>query len=111
MNLEDYARLNKINGYFSGRIPGIKIIDSTKEYRVVENFRHDLELFNSVGGNSGVERVLFHDDCFVSIQQMDNGTPVVYYFATCLANVDAIIEEMKGICSDLGIDFQNVEVV
>ena len=108
MNLEDYARINRILGYYS-RVPGIKIFNLNNERIVFESFKKDIELFNSTGGFNEVERVLVYRD-FVAIQLKDNSTPVVYYFANDFCNLKNTIGDFKSICDESHVRFEEMDI-
>lgn len=109
MNFEDYAKINKIIGRYSVQMPGIKIIDDRPVSVVCEKFKKDLDLFNSLGGYNAVSRVKICGECFVEIQLKDNGTPLIYYFATSFNDVKNTIEEFKSICEELNIRVDYLE--
>jgi hypothetical protein len=103
MNVKDYAKINKIMGYFDPQIVAIKIVDDKSPNQVLDNFKKDLEFFNSIGGYKSVYQVKIYGDCFVRIMLKDNGTPYVYYFSTGYGETESIISEIREICKDLGI--------
>lgn len=101
MNLYDFSNINKIFDKFESQLPGIKIVDGSKSFRAVSEFRNDLESYNCLGK---VERVLIHEGCLVDIQLRDAQTPVVYYFTDKFDGVGDTISEFKRVCDDLNIN-------
>lgn len=101
MNLYDFSNINKIFDRYESQIPGIKIVDGSKSFRAVSEFRNDLENYSSHGE---IERVLIHEGCLVDIQLQDAKTPVVYYFIDKFDGVCDTICEFKKVCDDLNIN-------
>ena len=60
MNLEDFARINRILASFEPQTPGIKLINSKRRSSLSEDFRKDVEFFNSCGGDKEVSEVLIY---------------------------------------------------
>lgn len=109
MNLEDFAKINKIKGYFKPQIVGIKIIDSEPSNWVCEKFRKDLELFSSLGDYREVSRVRIYGDCFVTVQLKDNSTPLIYYFACGFDETEATISRFEEISEGFGIPIDHAD--
>lgn len=109
MNVEDFARMNRILNSYEPQIPGIKIINSKRKSRVVDEFRKDLEFFNSYGGYMEVARVLIYSECFVSIQLKDKGTPVIYYF-TAFDDVNSKLDEIRKVSKEMSVPVEERDV-
>lgn len=107
MNFEDYAKINRIMGFFEPQIVGIKIVGDKPSHAVCDSFKKDLELFKSQSENRKVYKVVFYGDCFVEILLRDNGTPVVYYFSTGFRDVESAVSGMKRICEDSGVPYSD----
>lgn len=103
MNVKDYAKINRIMGYFSPQIVAIKIVDGKSPKPVIDSFKKDLKLFNSAGGNSRVGQVSVYGTCLLRIVLKDNATPVVYYFSTGFADAEATISEIRKVCEEADI--------
>ena len=103
MNLYDFSNINKIFDRYESQIPGIKLVDDSKSLNVVDEFRSDLENYNSLGGHEEVEKVLIQEGCLVDIQLKNDETPVVYYFIDSFDSVNDVLVEFKKVCRDLNI--------
>lgn len=106
MNLEDFARINRILTSFEPQTPSIKIFNSKRRSSAVEDFRRDLKFFSSHGGYGEVSRVLICGECFFEIQLKDNSTPYIYYFTGCFGDVSQTFDEIKEICDDFNVPFE-----
>ena len=108
MNLYDFSNINRIFDRYESQIPGIKIVDGSKSFRAVDEFKSDLENYNALGGHEEVERVLIHDGCLVDIQLKNTQTPVIYYFIDKFDGVGDTIGEFKRVCDELDIRVQEL---
>ena len=109
MDYKDFSKINKIMCYFEPNAVGIKIINDKPSMWVCKNFKKDLELFNSIGGDKKVSRVLIYGDCFARILTDDNDTPLVYYFSTEFGEVESAICRIRKVCNDLDIDVEEMD--
>lgn len=106
MNLEDFARINRILTSFEPQTPGIKLINSKRKSYLFEEFENDLEFFNSCGGCSEVSRVLIYGCCFFEIRLKDSSTPYIYYFTSCFDDVVEAVSGIAKICRDRNVSFE-----
>ena len=109
MNVKDYAKINRIMGYFSPQLVAIKIVDGKSPEPVLDSFKKDLELFNSAGANNQVYQVSVYGSCLVRIILKDNATPVVYYFSTGFSDAEAAISRIRNICDELDIKVEDMD--
>ncbi len=105
MNLYDFANINRIFDQYESQIPGIKIVDGSKSFKAVGEFRNDLKNCNSF---DEVDRVLLKNSNLVGIRLKNTQTPIVYYFIDNFDGVGEVLVEFRKVCDELGITFQEL---